>query len=110
MPAHRRSWKQANELPLDILSAEINRAVCAIGGALSPIRISAGFRGGESTVFHWRVPLLGYSRAGLRSTGASLKVPVLTLQGDLPSKVTETMEIRIEAFLDMLARSKKKIQ
>ena len=41
---------------------------------------------------------------------ASLKVPVLTLQGDLPSKVTETMEIRIEAFLDMLARRKKKIQ
>ena len=31
-------------------------------------------------------------------------VPVLTLQGDLPSRVTETMRVRIEAFLDMLAR------
>lgn len=33
-------------------------------------------------------------------------VPVLTLQGDLPSRVTETMRVRIEAFLDMLARRK----
>jgi benzoyl-CoA reductase/2-hydroxyglutaryl-CoA dehydratase subunit BcrC/BadD/HgdB len=41
---------------------------------------------------------------------ASVKVPVLTLQGDLPSRVSETMEIRIEAFLDMLARRKKKSQ
>ncbi len=39
----------------------------------------------------------------LRNT---LKVPVLTLQGDLPSRLTETMRIRIEAFLDMLARKK----
>jgi benzoyl-CoA reductase/2-hydroxyglutaryl-CoA dehydratase subunit BcrC/BadD/HgdB len=37
-----------------------------------------------------------------------LQVPVLTLQGDIPSKVTETMEIRIEAFLDMLLRKKEK--
>lgn len=35
-----------------------------------------------------------------------LGVPVLTLQGDLPSRVTETMRVRIEAFLDMLARRK----
>lgn len=35
-----------------------------------------------------------------------LPVPVLTLQGDLPSRVTETMEVRIEAFLDMLTRRK----
>jgi benzoyl-CoA reductase/2-hydroxyglutaryl-CoA dehydratase subunit BcrC/BadD/HgdB len=33
-----------------------------------------------------------------------IDVPVLTLQGDLPSCVTGTMEIRIEAFLDMLRR------
>jgi benzoyl-CoA reductase/2-hydroxyglutaryl-CoA dehydratase subunit BcrC/BadD/HgdB len=39
---------------------------------------------------------------------ASINVPILTLQGDLPSKVTETMEIRIEAFLDMLARRKER--
>jgi benzoyl-CoA reductase/2-hydroxyglutaryl-CoA dehydratase subunit BcrC/BadD/HgdB len=41
---------------------------------------------------------------------ASLDVPILTLQGDLPSKVTETMEIRIEAFLDMLARRKERVR
>jgi benzoyl-CoA reductase/2-hydroxyglutaryl-CoA dehydratase subunit BcrC/BadD/HgdB len=35
-----------------------------------------------------------------------LAVPVLTLQGDLPSRVTETMRIRIEAFIDMLLRKK----
>ena len=38
----------------------------------------------------------------------SVGVPVLTLQGDLPTKVTETMEIRIEAFLDMLVRRKER--
>ncbi|HEY1406318.1 MAG TPA: 2-hydroxyacyl-CoA dehydratase [Spirochaetota bacterium] len=38
----------------------------------------------------------------------SLAVPVLTLQGDLPTRVTETMEIRIEAFLDMLLRRKER--
>jgi benzoyl-CoA reductase/2-hydroxyglutaryl-CoA dehydratase subunit BcrC/BadD/HgdB len=37
-----------------------------------------------------------------------LRVPVLTLQGDLPSLVTETMRIRIEAFLDMLSRRKER--
>jgi len=37
-----------------------------------------------------------------------LKIPVLTLQGDIPSRVTEIMEIRIEAFLDMLYRRKEK--
>jgi len=37
-----------------------------------------------------------------------LKVPVLTLQGDLPSLVTETLELRIEAFIDMLMRKKDK--
>lgn len=37
-----------------------------------------------------------------------LKVPVLTLQGDLPSLVTETLELRIEAFIDMLVRKKDK--
>ncbi|HDP80061.1 MAG TPA: 2-hydroxyacyl-CoA dehydratase, partial [Spirochaetes bacterium] len=36
-----------------------------------------------------------------------LDVPVLTLQGDLPTRVTETMQIRIEAFIDMLDRRKK---
>jgi benzoyl-CoA reductase/2-hydroxyglutaryl-CoA dehydratase subunit BcrC/BadD/HgdB len=41
---------------------------------------------------------------------SSLKIPVLTLQGDLPAKVTETMEIRIEAFIDMLARRKGKVK
>ncbi len=35
-----------------------------------------------------------------------LKVPVLTLQGDLPVRVTETMQVRIEAFVDMLRRKK----
>ncbi len=34
-----------------------------------------------------------------------LTVPVLTLQGDLPTRVTETMKIRIEAFTDMLKRA-----
>jgi benzoyl-CoA reductase/2-hydroxyglutaryl-CoA dehydratase subunit BcrC/BadD/HgdB len=38
----------------------------------------------------------------------SLSVPVLTLQGDLPTRVTETMEIRIEAFIDMLMRRKER--
>jgi benzoyl-CoA reductase/2-hydroxyglutaryl-CoA dehydratase subunit BcrC/BadD/HgdB len=38
----------------------------------------------------------------------SLPVPVLTLQGDLPTRVTETMGIRIEAFLDMLTRRKER--
>jgi hypothetical protein len=38
----------------------------------------------------------------------SIGVPVLTLQGDLPTKVTETMEIRNEAFLDMLVRRKER--
>jgi benzoyl-CoA reductase/2-hydroxyglutaryl-CoA dehydratase subunit BcrC/BadD/HgdB len=37
-----------------------------------------------------------------------LSVPVLTLQGDLPTRVTETMEIRIEAFIDMLIRRKER--
>lgn len=36
----------------------------------------------------------------------SIDVPVLTLQGDLPSRVTEIMQIRIEAFIDMLTRKK----
>ncbi len=40
----------------------------------------------------------------------SLPVPVLTLQGDLPTRVTETMEIRIEAFLDMLHRRKERAE
>ncbi|MGL4368234.1 MAG: 2-hydroxyacyl-CoA dehydratase family protein, partial [Spirochaetota bacterium] len=39
---------------------------------------------------------------------AGVSVPVLTLQGDLPSRVTETVEIRIEAFIDMLMRRKRK--
>lgn len=39
-----------------------------------------------------------------------IDVPVLTLQGDLPSRVTETMEIRLEAFTDMLRRRKRTIQ
>ncbi|HPO44559.1 MAG TPA: 2-hydroxyacyl-CoA dehydratase family protein [Spirochaetota bacterium] len=38
----------------------------------------------------------------------SLKVPVLTLQGDLPSRVTETMRLRIEAFVDMLRWRKER--
>jgi benzoyl-CoA reductase/2-hydroxyglutaryl-CoA dehydratase subunit BcrC/BadD/HgdB len=38
----------------------------------------------------------------------SLSIPVLTLQGDLPSRVSETMGIRIEAFVDMLTRRKEK--
>jgi benzoyl-CoA reductase/2-hydroxyglutaryl-CoA dehydratase subunit BcrC/BadD/HgdB len=37
-----------------------------------------------------------------------LGVPVLTLQGDLPSRVTETMRLRIEAFVDMLRRRKER--
>lgn len=37
-----------------------------------------------------------------------LDIPVLTIQGDIPSHVTPTMEIRIEAFLDMLERKKDK--
>ena len=37
-----------------------------------------------------------------------LDVPVLTVQGGLPEKVSETLEIRIEAFCDMLVRKKKK--
>lgn len=38
----------------------------------------------------------------------SLSVPILTLQGDLPSRVSETMGIRIEAFIDMLTRRREK--
>jgi benzoyl-CoA reductase/2-hydroxyglutaryl-CoA dehydratase subunit BcrC/BadD/HgdB len=38
----------------------------------------------------------------------SLSIPVLTLQGDLPSRVSETMGIRIEAFVDMLMRRREK--
>ncbi len=37
----------------------------------------------------------------------NINIPILTLQGDLPTAVTETMEIRIEAFLDMLERKKR---
>jgi benzoyl-CoA reductase/2-hydroxyglutaryl-CoA dehydratase subunit BcrC/BadD/HgdB len=37
---------------------------------------------------------------------AKLPVPVLTLQGDLPTRMTETMKIRIEAFTDMLVRAR----
>jgi len=33
---------------------------------------------------------------------------VLTLQGDLPSRVTETMRLRIEAFVDMLRWRKER--
>jgi benzoyl-CoA reductase/2-hydroxyglutaryl-CoA dehydratase subunit BcrC/BadD/HgdB len=36
----------------------------------------------------------------------SLAIPVLTIQGDLPTRVTETQEIRLEAFIDMLTRRK----
>jgi benzoyl-CoA reductase/2-hydroxyglutaryl-CoA dehydratase subunit BcrC/BadD/HgdB len=36
-----------------------------------------------------------------------LPVPILTLQGDIPSRVTETMDIRIEAFIDIISRRKK---
>ncbi len=35
-----------------------------------------------------------------------LGIPVLTLQGDTPSRVTETMRLRIEAFVDVLHRRK----
>ena len=35
-------------------------------------------------------------------------VPVLTLQGDLPTQVTETMRLRIEAFIDMLHRRRER--
>ena len=37
-----------------------------------------------------------------------LDLPVLTLQGDLPCSVTETNSIRLEAFIDMLFRIKRK--
>jgi benzoyl-CoA reductase/2-hydroxyglutaryl-CoA dehydratase subunit BcrC/BadD/HgdB len=47
----------------------------------------------------------GIEDIALRS---AMTVPVLTLQGDLPTRVTETMEIRIEAFVDMLVRRKEK--
>ncbi len=37
-----------------------------------------------------------------------LGVPVLTLQADLPSRVTETMRLRIEAFVDLLHRRRER--
>ncbi|HSV97283.1 MAG TPA: 2-hydroxyacyl-CoA dehydratase family protein [Spirochaetota bacterium] len=37
-----------------------------------------------------------------------LGVPVLTLQGDLPSRVTETVRLRVEAFVDMLHRRRER--
>ncbi len=37
-----------------------------------------------------------------------IDLPILTIQGDLPSRVTETMDIRIEAFLDILDYRKQK--